>query len=53
MVFSSLIIHSIAEANLFWNLFDLMCFLGLAIEIECFCLFSRLWICPFRVGSAD
>ena len=28
-------------------------FFGLAIEIECFCVFSRLWIRPFRVGSAD
>ena len=28
-------------------------FFGLAIETECFCLLPRLWICPFRVGSAD
>ena len=51
MVFSSLT-HSIAEANLFSNLFALHVFFG-TVENVTFGFFSRLWICPFRVGSTD
>ena len=47
MVFSSLIIHSIAEANLFWNLYWFNVFPWVwPLKLKCFCLFSRLWICP-------
>ena len=52
MVFSSLT-HSIAEANLFLNLFDEFVFLWSGHWNWMFLSFLTILDCPFRVGSAD